>query len=78
MARRHHYRRRVKEPTELDVTTFLNLMVVLVPFLAAIGISQGLGREARISVEAGPDLYVSGRQFGQPASRHRSHEVRVC
>lgn len=33
MARRHHYRRRVKQPMELDVTTFLNLMVVLVPFL---------------------------------------------
>ena len=33
MARRHHYRRRSKEPTELDITTFLNLMVVLVPFL---------------------------------------------
>ncbi len=30
---RHHYRRRSKEPAELDVTTFLNLMVVLVPFL---------------------------------------------
>ena len=33
MARRHHYRRRVKQPMELDVTTYLNLMVVLVPFL---------------------------------------------
>jgi biopolymer transport protein ExbD len=33
MARRHHYRRRSKESWELDVTTFLNLMVVLVPFL---------------------------------------------
>ncbi len=33
MARRHHYRRRSKELTELDVTTLLNLMVVLVPFL---------------------------------------------
>ncbi len=33
MARAHHYRRRLSEPTELDVTTFLNLMVVLVPFL---------------------------------------------
>jgi biopolymer transport protein ExbD len=31
--RSHHYRRRTKEPPELDVTTFLNLMVVLVPFL---------------------------------------------
>lgn len=33
MARRHHYRRRTKDSPELDVTTFLNLMVVLVPFL---------------------------------------------
>ena len=33
MARQHHYRRRTQEPTELDMTTFLNLMVVLVPFL---------------------------------------------
>lgn len=33
MARRHHYRRRDKEAPEIDVTTFLNLMVVLVPFL---------------------------------------------
>ena len=33
MARAHHYRRRVSEPTELDITTFLNLMVVLIPFL---------------------------------------------
>lgn len=34
MARKHHYRRRSKEqPNEMDVTTFLNLMVVLVPFL---------------------------------------------
>lgn len=34
MARRHHYKRRTKGvPHEIDVTTFLNLMVVLVPFL---------------------------------------------
>lgn len=34
MARRHHYKRRTKgDPYEIDVTTFLNLMVVLVPFL---------------------------------------------
>jgi biopolymer transport protein ExbD len=34
MARRHHYRRRTKQPAyEIDVTTFLNLMVVLIPFL---------------------------------------------
>jgi biopolymer transport protein ExbD len=34
MARRsHHYRRPQKEPPELNITTFLNLMVVLIPFL---------------------------------------------
>ncbi len=34
MSRRHHYRRRTKQDAhEIDVTTFLNLMVVLVPFL---------------------------------------------
>ena len=33
MARRHHYRRAPKEAPELNITTFLNLMVVLVPFL---------------------------------------------
>lgn len=33
MARRHHYKRRTKETYDIDVTTFLNLMVVLIPFL---------------------------------------------
>ncbi len=33
MARRHHYKRRTKDAYDIDVTTFLNLMVVLVPFL---------------------------------------------
>ena len=33
MSKRHHYRRRSSEPADLDMTTFLNLMVVLVPFL---------------------------------------------
>ena len=33
MARHHHYRRVKAQPSELDMTTFLNLMVVLVPFL---------------------------------------------
>ena len=31
--RRRHYRRFDKEPPELNITSFLNLMVVLVPFL---------------------------------------------
>jgi biopolymer transport protein ExbD len=33
MARRHHYKRRKAPAYEIDVTTFLNLMVVLIPFL---------------------------------------------
>jgi biopolymer transport protein ExbD len=33
MGRRRHYRRRAQEAPEIDMTTFLNLMVVLVPFL---------------------------------------------
>lgn len=33
MARQHHYRRRSQAAVDLDMTTFLNLMVVLVPFL---------------------------------------------
>jgi biopolymer transport protein ExbD len=31
--KRHHYKRRTQDAYEIDVTTFLNLMVVLVPFL---------------------------------------------
>lgn len=33
MSRKHHYKAKSKEPPEMDITTFLNLMVVLIPFL---------------------------------------------
>ncbi len=33
MTRRNHRKRRMQEAAQLDVTTFLNLMVVLIPFL---------------------------------------------
>jgi biopolymer transport protein ExbD len=33
MTRRHHYKKRMVESPELDITTFMNLMVVLIPFL---------------------------------------------
>ncbi len=33
MGRRHRYKKRMKETPELNITTFLNLMVVLIPFL---------------------------------------------
>jgi biopolymer transport protein ExbD len=31
--RKHHYKLKGKEEVELNITSFLNLMVVLVPFL---------------------------------------------
>ena len=42
MARQHHYKRRTKSGHELDVTTFLNLMVVLVPFLLVTAVFSRL------------------------------------
>ncbi len=33
MTRRNHKKRRMQETSQLDVTTFMNLMVVLIPFL---------------------------------------------
>jgi len=33
MARAHHYRRREKQTPDLDMTSFMNLMMVLLPFL---------------------------------------------
>ncbi len=33
MARQHHYRRRMRDAAALEMTTFLNLMVALIPFL---------------------------------------------
>jgi len=33
MARKHHYKRNKTNTYDIDVTTFLNLMVVLIPFL---------------------------------------------
>ena len=43
MARRHHYKRRTKlTEHELDVTTFRNLMVVLVPFMLITAVCSRL------------------------------------
>jgi ABC-type lipoprotein release transport system permease subunit len=41
------------------------LSAVLIPFLAGLGLSKGVEREAELSIRAGPDLYVSGQQFGR-------------
>ncbi len=54
MARRHHYRRRMKEAPELDITTFMNLMVVLVPFLLLSAVfSRVTIMELRVPTAAG-------------------------
>ena len=53
MRRRHHYRRRGAEQAEPDMTTFLNLIVVLVPFLRMTAVvSQLAGLEAAAAAMA--------------------------
>src|SRR5438876_7997864 len=50
-----------------SVVCVIALVVVLVPYLAGIGLSKGLAEQAESSDPFGADLYVSGRQFGRPA-----------
>jgi biopolymer transport protein ExbD len=65
MARRHHYRRQDKEAMhELDVTTFLNLMVVLVPFLLITAVFSRL-----TIVELNLPSSSSGPSSSQPSFR---------
>jgi len=55
MPRKHHYRRRDRNPPELDVTTFLNLMVVLVPFLLITAVFSRITiHELSMPAAAGP------------------------
>lgn len=49
-----------------NLVTVFCLLVVLVPFLSGIGISQAIQSDAEISLECGADLYVSGEQFDRP------------
>jgi ABC-type lipoprotein release transport system permease subunit len=46
--------------------TISALLAVLVPFLACVGLSQGIEKEAETSLQFGADLYVTGSQFGRP------------
>lgn len=41
------------------------LLGLLVPYLAGLGISQGIGRDADESIRFGANLYVTGRRFGR-------------
>jgi ABC-type lipoprotein release transport system permease subunit len=43
------------------------LVVILTPHLTGLGVSRGVQAEAEASIRHGPDLYVSGDQFGRPA-----------
>ena len=65
--RRHHYKRRSKDAHELDVTTFLNLMVVLVPFLLITAVFS------RLTIV---ELNVPS-SAGGPASNEDSFRVEV-
>lgn len=49
------------------LATICCVMAVLCPYLAALGISNGLARQAAQSLDEGADLYVTGRQFGRGA-----------
>jgi biopolymer transport protein ExbD len=54
MARRIRYRKRMVESPELNITTFLNLMVVLIPFLLISAVfSRVTIQELRIPTSAG-------------------------
>jgi len=64
MSRRHHYRRRSKQPMELDVTTYLNLMVVLVPFLLITAVFSRIA-----IVELSLPSETGGRSADPPAFR---------
>jgi ABC-type lipoprotein release transport system permease subunit len=48
-----------------SLVTVAALVVVLIPYLAGIGLSKGIEEDARASIRFGPDLYVSGQQFGR-------------
>lgn len=64
MARRHHYKRRAKPAHELDVTTFLNLMVVLIPFLLVTAVFSRL-----TIVELSLPSSAGGQNTDEPAFR---------
>ena len=79
MARRHHYKRRTKQPAyEIDVTTFLNLMVVLIPFLLITAVfSQLTIVELNLpSAAGGPASDQEGFTPGdhRARSQHRDHQ----
>jgi biopolymer transport protein ExbD len=59
MARKRHYKAKSKEVPEMDITTFLNLMVVLVPFLLASAVFSRITiLELNLPAAAAPGVAV--------------------
>lgn len=50
-----------------SLVTVCALVAVLLPYLACLGISQGIKDQAEESVRFGADLFVTGRKFGRSA-----------
>jgi ABC-type lipoprotein release transport system permease subunit len=49
-----------------SLVTTAAVVAFLLPYLAGLGLSQGIQDEAEASVRFGADLYVTGEQFGRP------------
>jgi ABC-type lipoprotein release transport system permease subunit len=49
-----------------SAVSFVVVVSVLLPYLAGLGLSQGVQAEAEASVQFGADLYVTGSRFGRP------------
>jgi ABC-type lipoprotein release transport system permease subunit len=50
-----------------SLVSLVCLLVLLVPYLAGMAISQGIGRDAQASIRYGADLYVTGEELGRRA-----------
>jgi ABC-type lipoprotein release transport system permease subunit len=51
-----------------SAVTIACLLAALTPYVVATGLSQGIHRDARQSIDLNADLYVGGQVFGRPAS----------
>src|SRR5687768_11394223 len=50
-----------------SAATLAALVAILLPFLAGLGVSHGLRRQAELALAAGADLCVTGTRLGRPA-----------
>lgn len=61
-----------------SIATVVCLVAVLVPYIAGLSVAAGLARDAAVSLDAGADLYVTGRQFGRGVPLPRSCVERIA